>query len=304
MGAAMSESAWQKRLRLEEGHRITHRQRTGGGIRAYLNSPALKRIALVAALRFTGLMTRARREADSPRLLEIEFVLPRLPRAFQGFRILHLSDFHIDGRPGQAETIRALLDPLAYDICVLTGDYDFDYYINNAVVIDAMRHILSAVRSPMIGILGNHDDSDLVEPLRQMGVKMLLNQSTYIERDGNRIWFAGVDDPHHYQCDDVESALSDIPLDAFTIFLAHSPERIESAAARHVDLYLCGHTHGGQLVLPGIGAVYNNARCPRKYMAGVWECNGMRGFTTNGLGCVYYPVRLNCPPEAAIVTLR
>jgi uncharacterized protein len=118
-----------------------------------------------------------------------------------------------------------------------------------------------------------------------------------------RLWIIGVDDPHHYGCGDLDGALESVPPDAFKVLLAHSPEMFDEAAAAGIHLYLCGHTHAGQICLPGIGAPLMNADCPRAFTHGRWRHGGMLGYTSAGVGCSLLPVRYNCPPEITLIEL-
>src|SRR4029079_2861599 len=100
---------------------------------------------------------------------------------------------------------------------------------------------------------------------------------------------------------DLDAALSGVPEDACKVLLVHSPEVIARAAERGVDLYLCGHTHGGQVCLPGLGPVVLNANCARRYARGTWRYGSMQGYTSSGLGTSCVPVRFFCPPEVAVI---
>ena len=123
------------------------------------------------------------------------------------------------------------------------------------------------------------------------------------------MWIAGVDDPHYYGCDDLPGALSDVPKDAFKVLLAHSPEMYREADAAGIHLYLCGHTHAGQIRLPkpfrdAWAAPFQNADCPREYTHGAWSHGALQGYTSAGVGTSLLPVRYNCPPEIIVIELR
>jgi predicted MPP superfamily phosphohydrolase len=136
------------------------------------------------------------------------------------------------------------------------------------------------------------------------GICMLFNECRPIVRDGQRIFLAGVDDPHFYRADDIEKAASQIPSDAFSILLAHTPEVYNRAMSARFDLLLCGHTHGGQLCLPGGIPIKLESALPRFMGAGSWRHGRMVGYTSVGAGTSLLPVRLNCPPEVTLHTLR
>lgn len=259
-------------------------------------------------LRLSGLAGLTRRNCLDYRVERRVFHCRNLPEAFSGLRILHLSDIHADAIPDRGKRLIALLEGLAggYDLCVLTGDYRFQTSREYDVSLARLRPLLApiACRHGMVGILGNHDFLEMVPGLEALGVHMLVNAALRLERGGRKIWVAGTDDPHFYNAHDIARALVDIPAADFTILLCHSPEAYAEAALSGVDLYLCGHTHGGQLCLPGGVPVITNAAAPRRYVRGQWSHERMQGYTSRGAGASGLPARLNCPPEVAIHTLE
>ncbi len=293
-----------KRRAIELGH-ITSWGRKGR-TRISPESEWLFRAAVRSVLNLTGLYERGRRNALRPVVSNIDMAFPNLPRSFDGFRILHLADIHADCLDGFGDQVAPLLRGLETDLCVLTGDYRFEVDGPCDAVYPAMEAILNAIsaRYGAAGILGNHDSIEMLRPLERLGVRMVLNQNWEITRGDESLWLLGVDDPHYYGCDDLIGASSAVPEDSFKILLAHSPEIIEEAEASGVDVYLCGHTHGGQICLPGIGPLFLNATCRRRFTRGHWRFAQMQGFTSRGLGSSGVPVRYNCPPEIAVLTLR
>jgi len=249
-----------------------------------------------------GLYSRGARNALALQVRRFSLYFPGLPHTLRGFRILHLSDLHIDGVPGLAEMLADRLSRLPVDVCVITGDYRFEVDGPYDHVYPHMRTIVRAVcsRHGIFGVLGNHDPADLALALEQLGVRMLINESMEIT-DG--FWAIGVDDSHYYGCDDLSEPLKIVPSRTFKLLLAHSPELYADAAAADIDLYLCGHTHAGQICLPGQRALMLNAICPRLYTRGIWTHGKTQGFTTSGAGCSLLPVRFNCPPEIAVIEL-
>lgn len=254
----------------------------------------------------SGLVRPGERNALSHRLSHHRLVFPGLPAHFDGFRILHLSDLHIDALAGLAESICTTIEDLHYDLCVLTGDYRFEIYGPYHSAQHGLEKLLATIRAPygVVGVLGNHDFGEIVPWLEERGVTMLLNGSYEVHRDGQSIWIAGVDDPHYYGCDDLDGALQEVPPEAFKILAVHSPELYREAEQRGISLYLCGHTHAGQIRLPWIGPLMVNARCPRRMAAGLWRFGGMSGFTSAGAGSSMVPVRFGCPPEVTLIELR
>jgi uncharacterized protein len=260
---------------------------------------------LRTALQIMGLYDRGIRNALDPVIRHLLFEFEDLPESFHGFRILHLADPHVDGIDGLAETVAERVADLPADLCVMTGDYRFEMEGPCDAVYSGMATILSRVRAHhgVLAILGNHDESDIAVQLESLGVRMLINEAVEITRGGDSLWTVGVDDPHHYGCEDLEGALESVPPGAFKVILAHSPEMFDEAAAAQIHLYLCGHTHAGQICLPGIGAPLMNADCPRAYTHGPWQHGGMQGYTSAGVGCSLLPVRYNCPPEITLIEM-
>lgn len=252
-----------------------------------------------------GLYGRGRANALQPVVRDVRLEFENLPAGLDGFRILHLSDFHIDGVDGLAEVVASRLSLLPVDLCVLTGDYRYDVRGPVDQVYPRMRRILSAIRARhgVVGILGNHDCADIAVELESMGVRMLINESIAVGSRDEKLWVIGVDDPHFFGCDDLPGAGRGVPENGFKLLLAHTPEMYREAADTGVALYLSGHTHAGQIRLPGIGALAQLADCPRAFASGHWQHEGMQGYTTAGVGCSLLPVRFNCPPEIVVIEL-
>lgn len=261
---------------------------------------------LKAGLQAAGLYRRGVENALGPVVRQLRLYFEALPAAFDGFRILHLSDFHIDGNEALAARLSELLAGLNADLCVLTGDYRFEVHGPCDAAYPLMRSILANVwaSSGIAGILGNHDAAEIAFALEEMDVRMLVNESLEIRRGSSSLWLVGTDDSFDYRCDDLDGALAGVPADAFKILLAHSPDLYAKAASRGIDLYLCGHTHAGQIRLPVIGSLRHNAKVPREYSYGYWRHGKMQAYTTAGVGCSGVRVRYNCPPEAVLIELR
>jgi predicted MPP superfamily phosphohydrolase len=188
---------------------------------------------------------------------------------------------------------------------VITGDFRNSTDTDFGPALAATRTILSAVSAPCFGILGNHDFIEMVGPIEDMGCRMLLNETAYLERNGERLWFAGVDDPHFYQTHDLEKTRAEIPRDAASILLAHSPEAAGPAAALGFSLMLSGHTHGGQICLPGgYAPILPVKKLARDLVKGAWRRGTMQGYTSPGTGACGVAARFNCPPEITVHILR
>lgn len=260
---------------------------------------------LRATLRASGLYARGVRNACSPEIRHVRFTFPTLPPAFHGFRILHLSDLHIDGLPQLAGIVANRLADLPVDVCVMTGDYRYEVEGPCDAVYPLMETIVRSVRAPqgIIGILGNHDAAEIAVGLEALGVRMLINEAVEVGNGNSGVWVVGVDDPHYYGGDDLAAALQCAPRGAFKILLAHTPELFAEAAAADIDLYLCGHTHAGQIALPYIGPLLLNAKCPRAYTRGAWQHGRIQGYTSAGLGASMVTARFGCPPEITVIEL-
>jgi uncharacterized protein len=293
-----------KRRSIERGH-LDFWVRRGRGSYHLENVEQLRGI-LQTTLRLTGLLDRGKRNALDLRLSTVDFEFPNLPPRFDGFTILHLSDLHIDGLDGLTDRLIALAGVTPADLCVLTGDYRFEVEGSCESVNREMRRLMPSVRCRhgSIGILGNHDFLEEVETMEELGVRMLLNAACRIDEGDESIWIIGLDDPHYYGCDDLRAALVEVPPESFKILLVHSPELDREAFTAGIDLYLCGHTHGGQICLPLLGPPIRNAGCSRRLTRGKWRLERMHGYTSRGAGASLLPVRFGCPPEITVITLR
>lgn len=255
-------------------------------------------------LRAVGVYGRGRRNALDVQLKSLVIERPDLPPAFHGFQILHISDTHIDGNPGLLERLIDLVEPLRPDLCVFTGDFregTFEDYIEPA---ERTARLGQHIHARKLAILGNHDAIEMTPFIEAGGVEVLLNEHVVIQRGSDAIYVAGVDDPHYYETDNLDKALDGIASDSFTVLLAHSPELIRKASFAGVHLYLCGHTHGGQICLPGGRPLLTNSRCPHASRSGFWMYEQMTGFTSPGAGTSSVNVRFNCPPEITLIELR
>jgi uncharacterized protein len=264
------------------------------------------RPALRTALKLSGLYPRGLQNALSPIVKQIPLTFADLPDGLDGFQILHLSDFHIEGTPGLADALCEILCELKADVCVMTGDYRFEDYGPCEPIYPLMRQIVASLQTRLgvFGILGNHDHSEIAFRLEEMGIRMLVNESVPVGEPGGPLWLIGVDDPFDYQCHDLQKAMASVPPDSFRVLLAHAPEIYEEANREGIHLYLSGHTHGGQIRLPGIGAVRRNANCPAPLVYGHWHYKGVQGYTSAGVGCSSLPVRYGCPPEIVLIELQ
>ncbi len=227
-----------------------------------------------------------------------------LPSAFDGFTILHISDMHVDMSQGAMHRLIELLHEIDYDICVLTGDYRGSTVGPFEDTLEGMASVKTHLKDPVYGVLGNHDTIRMVPGLEEMGILMLLNESVCIERDNERIHVVGIDDAHYYRVDNIEKAAAGIDHNDFSILLSHTPEIYRQAAHADFNLLLGGHTHGGQICLPGSIPLTLDSVLPRHMGSGAWQYHNMIGYTSAGVGSSIVSVRFNCLPEITLHTLH
>ena len=292
----------QLRLGMEREHEA---QAFGQGLSfLHLENLPLMQVVIETVLRATGTYWRGRANAGKVEVRRNVVRLPNLPGAFEGFTILHLSDLHADMSGPAMQRAAELATDLQYDLCVLTGDYRGRTHGDCGPTLEGMSRLREALRSDIYAVLGNHDSIAMVPDLEALGIRMLLNECVAIERGGAAIYVAGVDDAHFYRADNIEKAAADIPRGCVSILLSHTPEIYRQAAHAGFDLMLSGHTHGGQICLPGGIPVLLEAELPRAFGAGAWRHAEMAGYTSVGTGSSVVPVRFNNRPEITLHQLR
>ncbi len=261
-------------------------------------------------LRWTRLAARGRRNLLDLRLEEQTWVLPSLPSTLSGLRLLQLSDLHLDLAPELPETIRRAVAavPRPIHATVITGDFsqwkrrDFGPALRNIL------RLLPEWPQPVFAILGNHDRLQIVPPLESAGIRFLLNESVPLvpaDREPPGLWLAGVDDPSFFRTHNFPKALEGTPPSAVKILLCHSPEAAPAAARFGFALCLCGHTHGGQICLPGgRPVVLPTKNLPHALVKGRWLVGAMQGYTSRGTGSCGVAARFHCSPEITLHTLQ
>jgi uncharacterized protein len=255
------------------------------------------------------------REPNHPELVRVEMPIPGLPDAFDGFTIAQLSDFHYDELFSIVPIHKAIgiINGLQADVVVLTGDFvtvpmfavrDDPRWAKAA---EPCAKLLTELRSRMgsVAVLGNHDvasDAGLVmAALRSHGIEVLRNGSQVVEKDGARLWLCGLDSLEGQP--DIVRGLSGVPKNEPVVLLVHEPDFADEASRHPVVWQLSGHSHGGQIWLPGIGAPWLPDGA-RKYPRGRYTVGALPLYTNIGLGTIRLPMRLNCPPEVTLFTLR
>ncbi len=228
-----------------------------------------------------------------------EIPFANLPDSLEGLRVGFVSDLHRSATVPHELIATAVQSLLAEqpDIIVLGGDY---VTMGDRRYVEPAAEVLAPLTAPhgVFAVLGNHDDDrDMTAALSARGFTVLRDERTQVTIRGEKLDLVGV----RYwtrRLAAVDQILRGATPNA--VLLAHSPMRYYEASELHIPLMLSGHTHGGQVVLPGIGAF-----AARRYpvVSGLGYHGPTTIFVTRGVGTVYVPVRINCPPEVAILTL-
>jgi predicted MPP superfamily phosphohydrolase len=270
---------------------------------------ALTRVSLDQALAVAGALSVVAGSAAlrrHPRIVNHAIAIADLPRELEGYRIAQLSDLHC-GPFTPAARIRRWVEranALAPDLMVVTGDL----ITSGSEYVARVAEELGGLRAPdgVLGCMGNHDyftdGEELVRALERQGVKVLRNRGLTIARGAGRLYIAGVDDTWTRR-QDMPAALRGRPAGAPVILLAHDPDLFPEAASHGVDLTLSGHTHGGQIAIPG-AARLNLARIMTRFTAGLFHEGRSILYVSRGLGTTGPPVRLGARPEIAVFELH
>jgi predicted MPP superfamily phosphohydrolase len=253
-------------------------------------------------------------EPNLPRIVRRDLLLPRWPERMNGFKIALLSDFHFDPyfsiHPLHAAV--SMVDNLRPDLIVLTGDFVSAPLTGDrrrgALAAEPCARLLRQMTAPhgLWAVMGNHDDSTdpqhVTRVLESEKIRVLANQSEAIERDGARIWLAGVNDVLSNTAD-LTKTLLPVSSGEAVILLAHEPDFADYAARFPIDLQLSGHSHGGQIRIPLLPPLYLPPLA-KKYILGQYQVGSLALYTNAGLGTIDVPLRFNCPPEITLLTLR
>ena len=283
-------------IETESGHHVF-----GGGFNFFHPENWYSTHSLIKfIIRLSGMYSRGKRNACNIQVNNNNIELPGLSKSFHGFTLLHLSDLHIDMYEEATIALLEAISALEYDVCVMTGDYRARTYGDTTQSMLGMERVASVINKPVYGVLGNHDSITMVPPLESFGIHMLLNESVKITRGKDQLYIAGVDDAHYFRVENIAKSAEQITDGSVSIMLSHTPEIYRQVAHAGFNVMLSGHTHGGQICLPGGIPVTLDARCPRYVGKGAWEYREMRGYTSVGSGTSIVNVRFNCLPEVTL----
>lgn len=259
------------------------------------------------AQEFSSVARSAIAETNSIIVENVTITLDRLPREFDGFRIVQLSDIHHSPFTGLKHINHAIdiANELQPDLIALTGDYvshEAEYVLP---VADAMGKLRA--KHGVYAVMGNHDhwtDGPLVsEMIANEGIRVLNNEGFRFELGNAAIWLAGVDDLL-VRLTDLPAALKGSREDEFKLLLAHNPAVIKTAQTAGVDLMLSGHTHGGQIRLRDAKESSILPKRQRRLSSGLHSRGNTQIYITRGIGTVVLPVRYGCPPEVSVIELK
>lgn len=284
------------------------------------SAPMSRRTFLKKSLHVTlGLMGTAGLSGVYSHLIEpywievkqVKVAIPKLPASFNSFRIVHISDLHL-GFHSKPELLTELAEQVRQakpDLICFTGDLldQSTAYMPEAI---AFLSKLSKLQAPFgqYAVLGNHDAFGnrraVTKGLSKAGFHLLDNQHVALTKGSAHLYIAGVDDPMVGH-PNIDQALQGIPDGSSTILLAHEPDFADEYARYPVDLQLSGHSHGGQVRLPLVGALYTPPY-GSKYTAGLYQVpnSKLQVYTTRGIGMTRIPVRFHCRPELTVLTLK
>lgn len=291
----------EQRLAMETEEKKAHPRKSPGSRKFRRQTFRLARWAMETL----GVSRLTSHFARRVRLKCYEFSFTELPDRFDGYRILHLTDPHFDRLPGLEEDIVAALPKQSPNLVVLTGDYRDNFFRPVEETQSCLRRVLEPL-SPddgVLAVLGNHDTGNLVQPLEEMGIRVLCNEVWTVHRGTDALTLVGLDDVHDFFTPEAFNFLNEAE-GAFKVLLVHSNEAVAEAQRADYRLYLCGHTHGGQVCLPGGIPLLTHSDQPRKLSNGPWRQGTLQGLTSPGCGVVSLPVRMFCPPEITEITLK
>lgn len=242
--------------------------------------------------------------------------LPNAPSFLPGrpLRILQLSDIHVEHPTRREQEMLALAADLQPDLIVLTGDYVNTTYLQNQQTLEETRQILSQLQAPygVYAVNGSVDSPRTMSALFTglENIRLLGDETLSLSFSGGPLTLVGVTSSHHRSTyrdrQALDALVPDLPPDAYTLLLYHTPDLIETASAAGVDLYLAGHTHGGQIRLPFYGAIITFSAYGKQYEMGQYQVGPTTLYVARGIGLEggsLPRLRFLCPPEMVLVEL-
>ena len=290
------------RLSLESEHEA-HAGRQGTNLLHPKNWYSMRGL-IRAALSVAGLHGIGRRNAFKIQRRENNVVLKQLPESFSGFTLLHLSDLHLDMNERYIEHLIEAVKGLDHNVCVLTGDFRFRTFGPFRPALEALARLRPVLGQDVYAVLGNHDTIRMVPGIEALGIHVLMNEAVQFARGDDTLTLVGIDDAHYFRTHDLHKAAASLAPGNCAILLSHTPEPYRNAAHADFSLMLSGHTHGGQICLPGGMPIITESNVPRAFARGAWQYRGMAGYTSVGCGASIIDVRINCLPEITLHRLH
>ena len=250
-------------------------------------------------------MPRGRRNALSIEVRAHDASIGNLPKAFDGFTILQLSDLHIDITADFAGALIDTIGPLQYDLCVLTGDYRARTFGPYDAALAGMERLRPLIRSAAYAVLGNHDTIRMVPAMEAMGLPISDHEQVVtIERDGEELYVGGIDDAHFYRLENRQSAAHEIPKGAASILLSHTPEAYRQAAQAGFDFMPVRSHPWGSNLSPRWHSDIDRREVPGSSRREHGAIMIWWAIPRSDAGTCSVDVRLNCRPEVTLHRLR
>ena len=247
-------------------------------------------------------------------ITRLEMPSPKLGNPGPPLRIVQLSDLHVERLTRRERSLPRVVSGLAPDLIVFTGDFLSTSYSDDGRALADLKWLLGQLHAPAglyaVWGTGHVDLPDVLRPvLQEAGVIVLEDHAVPVAAPGHRLWLLGLNCSRDLAADgdNLRRLLADVPGDVFRLLLYHTPDLMPQAAEAGVDLYLSGHTHGGQWRVPGLGAILTSSRYWKRYEAGHYQQGDTHLYVSRGLGMEGFGApraRFFCPPEIVSVTLR
>jgi len=273
----------------------------------------IKRSLKIGTLLFLGTFNYSLFQGSkSIEITRLDIKVTNLPDNFENLTITQISDLH-SGRFVNFELIKKsvkMVNELNSDIVMITGDFIEKFYYREEHIRPCMQELaLIQPNEGVYAVLGNHDHrrdpEKITEELQKVGICVLRNENKRLRRGNSAIRILGVDDLV-MEKDDMEKTLDGVSRHEVKILMSHSPDIAENHKLRGIDLILSGHTHGGQICFPLIGAPQTRivSAYGQKYISGLVQYNDIQIYVNRGIGSGFPPARFMCKPEITVFTLR